>query len=80
VPKGSIVLAPIETSYRVAAVAPVYVVAAPLTHVANTKANHSVERWRAVKHWVLTDDPKVAQRYGATWEIRRGRLSRVERR
>jgi hypothetical protein len=80
VPKGSIVLAPIETSYRVAAVAPVYVVAGPLTHVANTKANHSVERWRAVKHWVLTDDPRVAERYGATWEIRRGRLSRVERR
>jgi hypothetical protein len=77
VPKGSIVIAPIQTSYRVVADAPVYVVAAPLTHVANTKANHSVERFRAVRHWVQTDDPSVPARYGATWQIRSGRLARV---
>jgi hypothetical protein len=77
VPKGAIVLAPIKTSYEIEAVAPVYVVAAPLTHVANTKANDPVTRFRAVKHWVLTNDPKVAARYGATWAIRAGRLYRL---
>lgn len=77
VPKGSIVLAPIETSYEIEGVAPLYVVAAPLSHVANTKANRAVERWRAVRHWVLTDDPAVAKKYGATWQIRNGRLARV---
>ena len=79
VPKGAVVLAPIQTSYEISAVAPVYVVAAPLTHVANTTANHSVERWRAVRHWVLTNDPSVARRYGATWQVRAGRLTRVAR-
>ena len=42
VPKGSIVIAPIRTSYEIEAVAPVYVVAAPLSHVADTKANDPV--------------------------------------
>jgi len=77
VPKGAVVIAPIQTSYRVAADAPLYVVAAPLSHVANTKANRSVERFRAVRHWVLTADPAVPARYGATWQIRNGRLARV---
>jgi len=77
VPKGAIVIAPIQTSYEVEAVAPVYVVAAPLTHVANTKANHSVERFRAVRHWTATNDPSVPKRYGATWAIRGGRLYRL---
>ena len=77
VPKGAIVIAPIQTSYRIEADAPVYVVAAPLTHVANTKANRSVERYRAVKHWVATNDPQVPAEWGATWAIRRGRLYRI---
>jgi hypothetical protein len=77
VPKGSIVLAPVETSYRVTAEAPVYVVALPVPHVANTKANDPYGRVRAVRHWVLTNDPAVARRYGATWAIRSGRLYRL---
>jgi hypothetical protein len=64
----------VDASYRVTAVAPVYVVAAPVTHVADTKANAPYARVRAVRHWVLTNDPKVARRYGATWAIRDGRL------
>ena len=32
---------------------------------------------RAVHHWVLTNDPRVATRYGATWAIRGGRLYRL---
>ena len=79
VPKGAVVLAPVKTSYRVSGQAPVYVVAAPVTHVANTKANDPYSRARAVRHWVLTNDPRVAGRYGATWAIRGGRLYRVPR-
>jgi hypothetical protein len=77
VPKGSIVIAPIQTSYEIEADAPLYIVAAPITHVANTKANDPVKRFRAVRHWVLTDDSRISKEYGATWQIRRGRLSRV---
>jgi hypothetical protein len=80
VPKGAVVLAPIQTSYEISAVAPVYVVAGPLTHVANTKTNRARERYDAVKHWVLTNDPRVAERYGATWQVRSGRLTRVDAR
>jgi hypothetical protein len=77
VPKGAVVLAPVKTSYRVTAQAPVYVVAAPVTHVANTTPNDPYGRARAVRHWVLTNDPRIAKRYGATWAIRNGRLYRL---
>jgi hypothetical protein len=77
VPKGAIVLAPLKESYRIAAVAPVYVVGAPVVHVANTRANDPYGRARAVHHWALTNDPRVAKRYGATWAVRRGRLYRI---
>ncbi len=79
VPKGSIVLAPVAASYRVTAQAPVYVVALPVSHVANTIANDPYGRLRAVRHWSLTNDPAVARRYGATWAIRSGRLYRLPR-
>ncbi len=77
VPEKAIVLAPVKTSYRVTAQAPVYVVALPVSHVANTKPNDPYGRARAVRHWVLTSDPRVAKRYGATWAIRNGRLYRL---
>jgi hypothetical protein len=79
VPKGAVVLAPIQTSYRVTADAPVYVVALPVPHVADTRANDPYGRARAVRHWTLTNDPRVAERYGATWAIRSGRLYRLPR-
>src|SRR4051812_49574240 len=75
-----VVLAPVGTSYRVTAKAPVYVVAAPVSHVANTRANDPYGRARAVRRWVLTSDPRVTERYGATWAIRNGRLYRLPRR
>jgi hypothetical protein len=77
VPKGAIVIAPVQTSYRVTGAAPVYVVALPVPHVANTKANDPYTRVRLVHHWVLTNDQRVARRYGATWAIRSGRLYRL---
>jgi hypothetical protein len=77
VPQGAVVIAPLETSYRVAARVPVYVVGAPVTHVAATTANKPYQRAKDVQRWVRTGDPAIARRYGATWQIREGRLSRV---
>jgi hypothetical protein len=77
VPKGAIVIAPLVTSYRVAAVAPVYIVGAPVTHVAATTANNPYQRARDIRHWVLTNDPAIARKYGATWAIRSGHLYRL---
>jgi hypothetical protein len=74
VPKGSIVIAPLKTSYEVVADAPLYVVALPVSHVANTKANDPYTRRNAVLGWVHSNNPAVARKYGATWAIRRGRL------
>jgi hypothetical protein len=74
VPKGAIVIAPLQTSYRVAAAAPVYIVAAPVTHVAATTANDPYGRAKDIRHWVQTNDPAIAKKYGATWAIRSGRL------
>jgi hypothetical protein len=77
VPKGAIVIAPVNISYRVAAAAPVYIVAAPPTHVADTTANLPYVRYKAVNRWTATGDPAIAKRYGATWAIRSGRLYRL---
>ena len=77
VPKGAIVIAPAEVSYRVVAAAPVYVVALPVVHVANTRANDPYGRRAAVLRWVSTNDPSIPRRYGATWAIRAGRLYRL---
>ncbi|HST15469.1 MAG TPA: hypothetical protein VLJ44_11530 [Gaiellaceae bacterium] len=77
VPKGAIVIAPVRTSYEVAAVAPVYIVAAPVTHVANTAANDPYRRVDDVHRWIQSNDPAIARRYGATWAIRAGRLYRL---
>jgi hypothetical protein len=77
VPRGSVVIAPVLMSYRVAAAAPVYIVAAPVTHVAATRANRPYQRAADVRRWVADGDPAIAKRYGATWEIRDGRLRRI---
>jgi hypothetical protein len=61
----------------VTADAPLYVVALPVAHVANTTKNLPYVRRKAVLHWNLTNDPRVARRYGATWAIRGGRLYRL---
>jgi hypothetical protein len=76
-PKGAVVIAAPETSYRITAAAPVYVVAAPVPHVANTKANDPVARVAAVSRWLRTGDPSIPRRYGAGWAVRHGRLVRL---
>ncbi len=77
VPKGAIVIAPLETSYRVAALAPLYIVGAPVTHVAATTANKPYVRAKDINRWIHTNDPAIARKYGATWAIRAGRLYRL---
>jgi hypothetical protein len=77
VPKGAVVIGPLPASYRAVAAAPVYVVAAPVTHVAATKANRPYQRANDVARWLRTNDPAIPRRYGATWAIRDGRLYRL---
>ena len=77
VPARSVVIAPVRMSYRIAAAAPVYVVASPAVHVANTNANRPYERIRDVQHWLATGDPAIPRKYGATWAVRGGRLYRL---
>ena len=61
------------TSYRIAAYAPVYVVTAPPTHVADTKANNPRLRLRRVREFLRTGDPAVPKEFGAQWLVlRRG--------
>jgi hypothetical protein len=77
VPPRAVIIAPPRISYRLLAAAPVYVVAAPPVHVANTKANLPYVRVKAVEAWLAGRAPGVAQRYGATWAVRKGHLYRL---
>jgi hypothetical protein len=76
-PKGAVVIADPETSYRIAAAAPVYLVAAPIAHVANTRANDPATRVADVERWLATGDPAIPRRYGASWAVVHGRLVRL---
>jgi hypothetical protein len=73
-PKGAVVIADPNTSYEIAAAAPVYIVAAPVAHVANTKANDPATRVADVEQWLKTGDPSIPRRYGAGWAVENGRL------
>ena len=77
VPAGAVVIAPVQLSYRILAAAPVYVVASPIVHVANTKANKPYQRVADVNRWLATGDPAIPRKYGATWAVRGGRLYRL---
>jgi hypothetical protein len=77
VPARSVIIAPVQMSYRILAAAPVYVVAAPVAHVADTRANRPYQRVQDVNHWVATGDPVIPRVYGATWEVRGGHLYRL---
>ena len=76
-PPRAVIIATPQISYHLLAAAPVYVVAAPPVHVANTKANRPYERVKAVEAWLARRAPGVARQYGATWAVRKGRLYRL---
>jgi hypothetical protein len=69
----SVVFAPVETSYRVAAFAPVYVAASPPPHVADTEENRPYERQRdAIRFFAPAasgdaERLRILEEYGADW-------------
>jgi hypothetical protein len=72
------VFSDLETSYRIAAAAPVYVAAAPPAHVADTEANHPYVRRLDVLRFFRTGDLGIPRRYRAGWiVVDRSRFSLV---
>jgi len=68
-PKGSVVFSDLETSYRIAAYAPVYVAAAPPAHVADTAVNRPYSRRLSVNRFFGTGDVAILDRYRADWLV-----------
>ena len=69
VPPLAIVYSDHETSYRLAAQAPVYVAVAPPGHVANTVQNRPFERYRDSRQFQRTGDLSIPQGYGAEFLV-----------
>ncbi len=68
VPDGDVVFSDPLTAYELGAFAPVYVNAAPTSHVADTKANRPTARVRDALRFVRDGGPlSLARRYGAHW-------------
>jgi hypothetical protein len=82
VPPRSVVFADLGTSYRATAFAPVYVVAVPPTHAANTHRNELHKRKLAVLRFLERPTLAVAQRWRAQWIVltRAERVNALERR
>jgi hypothetical protein len=68
-PQRAVVLSDVETSYRLLAQAPVYVVAAPPAHVADTEKNRPYYRKAIVNRFLRTGDLAIARRSGAGWVL-----------
>jgi hypothetical protein len=77
VPEGAVVYSDQETSYRIAAYAPVYVAVAPPGHVATTEQNRPFERAADAREFVRTGDLTIPERYGAEFVIVDRARSRV---
>jgi hypothetical protein len=73
IPAGDVVFSDLETSYRVAAAAPVYIAAAPPAHVADTAENRPYERREDVRAFfgrgASSGDLALPRRYGARWIV-----------
>ncbi|MBA3365234.1 MAG: hypothetical protein H0U03_05540, partial [Actinobacteria bacterium] len=69
VPEGDVVFSDLETSYRLAAAAPVYIAAAPPGHVADTVENRPYERREDVRVFLRTGDLAIPRRYRARWIV-----------
>jgi hypothetical protein len=67
----SVVFADLETSYRATAFAPVYVVAVPPSHTANTKPNRIFVRKRAVLRFFAQPSFAIPERWHADWLVLR---------
>jgi len=69
VPEASVVYSDPETSYRLAARAPVYIAVAPPGHVADTNENRPYERARDAREFLATGDISIPERYGADYVV-----------
>jgi hypothetical protein len=69
VPKRGVVFSDLSTSYRIAAAAPVLIVAAPPEHVADTRQNRPYERRKDVIAFYRSGDLAIPRRYGARWLV-----------
>ena len=69
VPYRSIVYSDQETSFRIAAFAPVYIAVAPPGHVADTMVNRPFERAREARAFLRTGDLAIPRSYGAQYLI-----------
>ena len=69
VPKRDVVFADLETSYRIAAYAPVYIAASLPFHVADTSENRRYDRVRAVRRFFSTGDLAIPREYRARWVV-----------
>jgi hypothetical protein len=69
VPTKAVVYSDPETSYRIAAAAPVYIAVAPPGHVADTKDNRPYERRDDARVFLRTGDLTIPRRYGADWLV-----------
>jgi hypothetical protein len=68
VPKGGVVFSDPKTAYELAAFAPIYINAAPPSHVADTRANHPTARVKDAQRFFFRGGPlSVPRRYGAGW-------------
>jgi hypothetical protein len=69
VPPGAIVYSDPETSYRLAAAAPVYIANAPPGHVADTLQNRPYERARDARRFLATGDLSIPADYDAQYLV-----------
>jgi hypothetical protein len=69
VDSGSVVFSDPETSFRLAAFAPVYIASAPPGHVADTEKNRPYERARDARRFSRTGDPSILRDYGADYVV-----------
>jgi hypothetical protein len=69
VPQLAIVYSDQETSFRIAAEAPVYIAVAPPGHVANTVQNRPFERAAEARRFLRTGDLDIPLSYGAEYLV-----------
>jgi hypothetical protein len=69
VPEGAVVYSDPETSYRIAAEAPVYIAVAPPGHVADTRANKPYVRRDRFRRFSRTAELGIPTRAGADWVV-----------
>ena len=69
VPPGTIVFSDSETSFRLAAFAPVFIAVAPPGHVADTEENRPYERASDARRFFRTGDLAIPRGYGAEYVV-----------